>query len=143
MPMSNVIKKTAVLKSAKSEKTDSSVKSANEIDDIFASPPKPTMKTSSKAPSKASFKRSAESVSGFDDSLPPPPQQQQQPAKKRSKTSEQKAKAEHENGDGFFDSRGQSGRRRVDGVLVYSVDELNIGHGKDTDQCPFDCDCCF
>ena len=36
-------------------------------------------------------------------------------------------------------------KRRVmdDGLPIYKEDELNIGLGKDTPECPFDCDCCF
>jgi hypothetical protein len=30
-----------------------------------------------------------------------------------------------------------------DGYFVYKEDELKIGLGKDTQDCPFDCDCCF
>jgi len=35
-------------------------------------------------------------------------------------------------------------RRRVEeGLPVYTEDELNIGKGGGTKECPFDCDCCF
>ncbi len=30
-----------------------------------------------------------------------------------------------------------------EGLPVYSTEELNIGTGGNTDQCPFDCSCCF
>lgn len=29
------------------------------------------------------------------------------------------------------------------GMPIYSLDALKIGQGKDTAQCPFDCECCF
>jgi hypothetical protein len=53
-----------------------------------------------------------------------------------------KPKASH---DGFTDSRGsQQGRKKTDdGLLVFASEELNIGKGGDTDECPFDCRCCF
>lgn len=35
------------------------------------------------------------------------------------------------------------GRKVIDGVKVYSLDELGVGKGGDTPDCPFDCDCCF
>lgn len=40
---------------------------------------------------------------------------------------------------------GQPRQRRYDaeGLPVYTADELNVGAGGDTDQCPFDCTCCF
>lgn len=40
---------------------------------------------------------------------------------------------------------GQPKQRRYDaeGLPVYTADELNVGAGGDTDQCPFDCTCCF
>ncbi|DBA72190.1 hypothetical protein WJX79_010797 [Trebouxia sp. C0005] len=40
---------------------------------------------------------------------------------------------------------GQPKQRRFDaeGLPVYTADELNVGAGGDTDQCPFDCTCCF
>jgi hypothetical protein len=45
--------------------------------------------------------------------------------------------------DGFGDSRGKSSKYTEDGLRIYSVQDLNIGLGGDTPQCPFDCDCCF
>lgn len=30
-----------------------------------------------------------------------------------------------------------------EGLPVYSPEELNVGAGGETDQCPFDCTCCF
>ncbi|DBB04822.1 hypothetical protein WJX82_005443 [Trebouxia sp. C0006] len=40
---------------------------------------------------------------------------------------------------------GQPKQRRFDaeGLPVYTADELNVGAGGETDQCPFDCTCCF
>jgi len=34
-------------------------------------------------------------------------------------------------------------RKNIDGITVYSAEELCIGKGGDTPLCPFDCDCCF
>lgn len=31
----------------------------------------------------------------------------------------------------------------VSGLPIYTLQELNIGQGKNTKDCPFDCDCCF
>lgn len=47
--------------------------------------------------------------------------------------------------DNFFDSRGlnSSGRKYFEGLPVYSLEELNIGKGGGTPDCPFDCTCCF
>ncbi|KAH9821663.1 hypothetical protein DFH28DRAFT_527791 [Melampsora americana] len=42
----------------------------------------------------------------------------------------------------FRDSRGTRAKTD-DGLPIYSVEELNIGLGGDTEACPFDCDCCF
>lgn len=46
--------------------------------------------------------------------------------------------------DDLFAS-GPTKKRRCDaeGLPIFSVDELEIGKGKDTADCPFDCDCCF
>lgn len=30
-----------------------------------------------------------------------------------------------------------------DGFKIYTMEELGIGKGGDTELCPFDCDCCF
>ncbi|KAK3287486.1 hypothetical protein CYMTET_5006 [Cymbomonas tetramitiformis] len=30
-----------------------------------------------------------------------------------------------------------------DGLLIFSDKEMNIGNGKDTPECPFDCWCCY
>lgn len=47
--------------------------------------------------------------------------------------------------DTFFDSRGLHNKKRqkVDGVFVYNLDELGVGKGGDTEECPFDCKCCY
>jgi hypothetical protein len=35
-------------------------------------------------------------------------------------------------------------RKFVDGVKVYSEEELRLNsNGGDTEDCPFDCNCCF
>ena len=43
--------------------------------------------------------------------------------------------------DGFGDSRKR--KKTEDGLPVFYDSELKIGLGKDTPDCPFDCDCCF
>jgi len=43
----------------------------------------------------------------------------------------------------FRDSRGSARPTTDDGLPIYSVDELRIGQGLDTPECPFDCRCCF
>jgi hypothetical protein len=30
-----------------------------------------------------------------------------------------------------------------DGLFIYSDKEMNVGLGKDTKDCPFDCWCCY
>ena len=48
--------------------------------------------------------------------------------------------------DGMQDVRGMGSKVRPltdDGLPVYSAQEMKIGMGGDTDQCPFDCACCF
>ena len=34
-------------------------------------------------------------------------------------------------------------KRTEEGFLVYTEEELGIGKGGNTEDCPFDCDCCF
>ncbi|KAF5153413.1 hypothetical protein TpMuguga_01g02540 [Theileria parva strain Muguga] len=34
-------------------------------------------------------------------------------------------------------------RRTIDNLPIYTMEELNIGKGGDTELCPFDCQCCF
>ncbi|PFH32501.1 hypothetical protein BESB_018190 [Besnoitia besnoiti] len=34
-------------------------------------------------------------------------------------------------------------RRTADGLRIYTEEELGIGKGGDTPECPFDCSCCF
>lgn len=37
-----------------------------------------------------------------------------------------------------------SARRKTDdGYTIYKEDELNLGIGGDTGECPFDCKCCY
>eukprot|EP00299_Pterocystis_sp_00344_P006190 c17976_g1_i1.p1 GENE.c17976_g1_i1~~c17976_g1_i1.p1 ORF type:complete len:104 (+),score=22.12 c17976_g1_i1:36-347(+) len=56
-----------------------------------------------------------------------------------------KQKLDDHNQDGFFDSRGDGGKRKrtEEGYPIYTEEELRIGQGGDTPLCPFDCDCCF
>lgn len=44
------------------------------------------------------------------------------------------------------DPRGLKSRARLltaDGLPIYTVEEMHIGGGGDTPECPFDCQCCF
>ena len=43
------------------------------------------------------------------------------------------------------DAEKPKGPRRYteDGLKIFSMAELKIGQGGDTEDCPFDCDCCF
>ena len=34
-------------------------------------------------------------------------------------------------------------KRTEEGFKIYNLEELNIGKGGETEDCPFDCDCCF
>ncbi|KAJ2910629.1 hypothetical protein GGI21_000671 [Coemansia aciculifera] len=46
--------------------------------------------------------------------------------------------------DDFADSRGKSSKYTEDGLRVFYMEDLRIGEGEGaTDQCPFDCSCCF
>ncbi|CAH7683533.1 hypothetical protein PPACK8108_LOCUS22242 [Phakopsora pachyrhizi] len=42
----------------------------------------------------------------------------------------------------FRDSRGNRAKTD-DGLYIYSIEELRIGLGGETPECPFDCNCCF
>ena len=37
----------------------------------------------------------------------------------------------------------KASRFTEEGFKIYSTEELNIGKGGDTADCPFDCNCCF
>jgi hypothetical protein len=46
----------------------------------------------------------------------------------------------------WTDSKGERRKRRPateEGYPIYSVQEMKIGLGGDTPDCPFDCQCCF
>ena len=48
--------------------------------------------------------------------------------------------------DGLGDTRGTRTKARSltkDGLPVYSAEEMRIGRGGGTAQCPFDCECCY
>lgn len=46
--------------------------------------------------------------------------------------------------DDLFGSEPVKGRRYdAEGLPIYSTEELAIGKGANTKDCPFDCDCCF
>lgn len=47
--------------------------------------------------------------------------------------------------DGFADTRGVRNRARpltADGLPIFTTEEMRIGRGGDTPDCPFDCACC-
>ena len=43
------------------------------------------------------------------------------------------------------DKKNKSGPTRYtkEGFKIYTTEDLKIGQGGDTPDCPFDCDCCF
>lgn len=46
--------------------------------------------------------------------------------------------------DDLFAEEPQKQRKYdAEGLPIFSEEELNIGKGKDTADCPFDCNCCF
>ncbi|GAA6050664.1 hypothetical protein JCM3770_000880 [Rhodotorula araucariae] len=61
------------------------------------------------------------------------------PLRDNATDEERKAAEEDER---FMDSRGTR-KKTEDGLPIYSFDELRIGMGGDTPECPFDCTCCF
>lgn len=36
-----------------------------------------------------------------------------------------------------------AGRKTEEGFNIYTEEELNIGKGGNTADCPFDCNCCY
>ncbi|KAI9300681.1 hypothetical protein BJ944DRAFT_234608 [Cunninghamella echinulata] len=65
-------------------------------------------------------------------------------AVKKNSTINNKRKLVVDNDDDFADSRGKKAKRTTDdGYPLYDVKDLRIGEGKDTPECPFDCQCCF
>jgi hypothetical protein len=65
---------------------------------------------------------------------------------KRDKTPVKEAKQEKTcEDDSFFDSRGKLKATRFtdDGFPIFTAEQLNIGKGGDTPDCPFDCKCCY
>ena len=60
----------------------------------------------------------------------------EKPAAKPAKTME---KAEKKDTGAAKKSR----KFTEDGLKIYTMEELKIGQGGNTEDCPFDCDCCF
>lgn len=63
---------------------------------------------------------------------------QPQKTKKTKKTVEPR-----EESDEKYFSVGDDGRRLHEGLPVYTPEELGIGQGLDTEDCPIHCSCCF
>eukprot|EP00055_Hartaetosiga_balthica_P009222 m.36229 g.36229 ORF g.36229 m.36229 type:complete len:150 (-) comp6656_c0_seq1:70-519(-) len=108
------------------EPKDSAVEAPQEedidIDDLFAS-----------------AKRTAEERKKEEDEIA------SKKAKKASAKKKRKA-MEVNDADGFSDAKGEkkTNRKMVDGLRVYTYDELGVSaESGGTDDCPFDCDCCF
>ncbi|KAG0085554.1 hypothetical protein BGZ93_007845 [Podila epicladia] len=56
----------------------------------------------------------------------------------------QKFKRAREDGPDSDDELEKKGKRRTDdGLRLFDIHDLGIGKGGNTDQCPFDCECCF
>ncbi|KAJ2235294.1 hypothetical protein IWW45_002708 [Coemansia sp. RSA 485] len=107
-------------------------KQTTEIDDIFASKPKQPQPPTTASATAAPVTKPSSSVKIVDATLADKianPQKQKLPPK---------------TDDNFGDSRGQKSKYTDDGMRVFYYDDLHIGEGEgDTDQCPFDCNCCF
>ncbi|KAJ1926565.1 hypothetical protein IWQ60_003681 [Tieghemiomyces parasiticus] len=114
---------------AEAKKAKSTPSDATEIDDIFACKPKRTAIDDGGAANsgdKSGRKRSADADSPAE------------PAKR------QQAAVPPPDDDGFFDTRGRRSKRQTeDGLPLFSLDDLKIGQGQDTPDCPFDCECCY
>ena len=41
------------------------------------------------------------------------------------------------------EAKPKAARFTEEGYRIYTTDELKIGKGGDTEDCPFDCNCCF
>lgn len=45
--------------------------------------------------------------------------------------------------DSTKEKKPKAARFTEEGFRIYSTEDLNIGKGGDTKDCPFDCNCCF
>lgn len=67
-------------------------------------------------------------------------------AKIKEKEKEKRPKKVSKNDLEFTDTRGLKSKARpltADGLPIYTAEEMGIGTGGDTPDCPFDCQCCF
>ncbi|KAK9765179.1 hypothetical protein K7432_006692 [Basidiobolus ranarum] len=117
--------------------TDNNKRKADEIDDIFAGKNAKNVANEKKLPKIEDSKKASNSTDTkakeivFVD-----------PDKKSTKQSKKDLRVNDD--DGFSDSRGKQGRKTTEeGYPVFDSSELNIGTGGDTEDCPFDCTCCY
>ncbi|KAI9503084.1 hypothetical protein BX070DRAFT_224701 [Coemansia spiralis] len=101
-------------------------KKTSEIDDIFNTKPakpahsKPTLTTEQKKKSSVKVVDATKTDSIGKQKQPPPKD------------------------DDFADSKGKNSKYTEDGLRVFYMEDLKIGEGEgETEQCPFDCECCF
>ncbi|ORE11534.1 hypothetical protein BCV72DRAFT_300830 [Rhizopus microsporus var. microsporus] len=149
--------KNGAKESTKPEKKNK-VLDTSEIDDIFNTK-KITSTTSSTTTEQAAKKRKADN-----DILSRPKkitkeaktEEEEQDNKKveevvfaelaavKSEKKTQKKPVVPPSDDDFGDSRGlkKPTRTTEEGYPLYDIKDLNIGLGKDTPECPFDCQCC-
>lgn len=59
------------------------------------------------------------------------------------KDTEKKKKKKNKKKMDTFKNEAKSRKYTPDGLPIYTMEELNIGKGGNTDLCPFDCNCCF
>ncbi|KAJ2481664.1 hypothetical protein IWW56_001574 [Coemansia sp. RSA 2131] len=102
----------------------------SEIDDIFATKaPEPVLPSETAPISK---------------SIPQPKNVKVIDATAAGKAIQKQQQLKPPKDDDFADSRGKNTKYTDDGLRVFFLDDLRIGEGEgDTEQCPFDCDCCY
>ncbi|KAI8318663.1 DUF1764-domain-containing protein, partial [Martensiomyces pterosporus] len=105
--------------------------SKNEIDDIFTTKPAPAKQAATKKQEKEQQAKPTKSIKVID-------------ATAADRITKQQRQPPPPKDDDFADSRGKNSKYTDDGLRVFYMEDLHIGEGEgDTDQCPFDCDCCF
>lgn len=68
------------------------------------------------------------------------------PEKKTGKNSEKKSVKQDKAKDKVFEAKPSKPKQTKfteEGFKIYSTDDLEIGKGGETEDCPFDCKCCF
>ena len=107
-----------------------------DIDKIFSKVEKPKNKQTTKATNQIVKKNESENT------VPKKPTLKIAKTESNDKKNNEKLKKKISK-EKAGNNQNKRAKHTDDGLKIYNEDDLNIGKGGNTPECPFDCNCCF